>query len=312
VPNSITGKVQLFNSDSKALLADHSGVNVTLRGTAFSATSSANGEYALTGVPPGVYVLSFAKAGFDSANLSIEYSGVGVEFADPVTLRSKKSPVEIKRVIGVAKLVERHFPDSTYDHKGISVTVQGSAVFAETNSYGEYTLENPPEGQFRMLFNKPGFEEVELVVEPRTDDLHTVETVSLASRSFVTLDRLYHASGNGLIGAWFADSVNEGRVFFNGVAVTSHHDLVVLEGTSANVGDNAASLELMDGDPKTYDFELSPITTIQKNGQFVQLHYRNTLLGYFEASYQGKSVTGRIKSTVFGRKIYSNVVDVPR
>jgi len=81
VPNSITGKLVLTNIDTKQPLSDHSGVIVSIEGTTIKATTSTDGKYTLTNIPPGVFVITMAKPGFDSLVLrDIEYSGVGVEF----------------------------------------------------------------------------------------------------------------------------------------------------------------------------------------------------------------------------------------
>jgi hypothetical protein len=89
VPSLIKGVVTLRNAETIALLADHSGVNVMIEGTSYSATTDASGAYTLANVPPGIYVLTYTKQSFDTVLVkSVEYSGVGVEFLDSVTLYS--------------------------------------------------------------------------------------------------------------------------------------------------------------------------------------------------------------------------------
>ena len=88
VPSRITGKVSLVVAEGLTELADRSGVLIAVNGTSFATSSDAAGNYSLDNVPPGIYVLTFSKDGYDTVQRSVSYSGVGFEFVSPVTLFS--------------------------------------------------------------------------------------------------------------------------------------------------------------------------------------------------------------------------------
>jgi hypothetical protein len=89
MPNSITGKVILRDTNADTVFADHSGVIVSILGTSFTTTTNNAGQYTFSTVPPGIYLLQFTKTGFDTLLIDqVEYSGVGVEFLRDRTMHS--------------------------------------------------------------------------------------------------------------------------------------------------------------------------------------------------------------------------------
>jgi hypothetical protein len=94
---TITGTVQLYDTQADRYSDDHSGVLVTLAGTNIQATSNAKGEWSLLDVPPGVYTMRLSKNDYvDIVLYERRYSGVGVLFFDTITMWKKVGTTAIQ------------------------------------------------------------------------------------------------------------------------------------------------------------------------------------------------------------------------
>lgn len=62
----------------------YSGVTVSVQGTAISAATLSNGDYLLTGIPAGAYVLAAAAPGYGTATreitVAVGSSSTGIDF----------------------------------------------------------------------------------------------------------------------------------------------------------------------------------------------------------------------------------------
>jgi hypothetical protein len=72
-----------------SVAADQTGATIAIKGTAYSATTDAAGNYKLQNVPAGIYDLIFAKAGYDSCAIAQnQFSGAGTVFVDTQRIQS--------------------------------------------------------------------------------------------------------------------------------------------------------------------------------------------------------------------------------
>ncbi len=83
----IAGKLRLFDHHASIQLSDNSGVTVSLDSTSFSTTSASDGGWRLVGVPTGIYVLKYSKAGyFVQKDFNLQFVGGGTYYVYPHTL----------------------------------------------------------------------------------------------------------------------------------------------------------------------------------------------------------------------------------
>ena len=304
VPNSITGKVVLINSDENAPFADHSGVTIALRGTAFSTTSTSAGEYTLNGIPPGVYVMTLAKPECDSAAVNVEYSGVGVEFLNPIQLRSF---FKINRLEGVALLMAPF--DSIRDHSGINVNIEGTALTTTTDVNGRYKFVDPPKGLHKLSFTKPGFDPTSANVN-YTAGVAQASTVRLYSQSWIVLDSLIKGMASDFVGSPYADSISAGLVYFGGVGVPTYRPVLLVLGRTKDVPHQDIKFELMARDTQTFGMEVGAFAR-KSNGSSVMLALDWGYVIEYDKYFKDTDEFVKLTADVLGRRVTSNAEALP-
>jgi hypothetical protein len=304
VPNSITGKVRLINADTEIPLDDHSGVQVSIEGTGFSTTSNAAGEYTFEDVPPGVYVLTFAKPEFDSAITGVEYSGVGVEFVNSVTMRNRK---KIHRLEGFA-LLRMPF-DSILDHSGITVSIDGTALTTSTDVNGKYTFTDPPRGQLNIKFTKTGFESTSLGII-YSEGVEHLGTAYLFSQSWISLDSMAKGLASDFVGSQYADSLSAGLVYFGGVGVPTYRPVLIVLGRTKDIPHQDVRFELMAHDTQTVGMDVRAFAR-KSYGATVMLALDWGYVIEYDKYFKDAEELVKLTADVFGRRITSNSKALP-
>lgn len=147
------------------------GAGCTLEGTSKTATSDAQGNFELTKVPVGSYIL-ICREGERAFLAAVEVK------ADQVTDLGVLEITPTGRIQGFARL------SGQSDHSGIAVQVPGTSFQATTDASGAYALAGLPKGAYALRFEKAGFVAFELAnvnVTPRATTLLGDVTLTLST-----------------------------------------------------------------------------------------------------------------------------------
>jgi hypothetical protein len=155
--NAIQLTVSLRSAFGKVLLdgrTDHSGIRVTatkLTSTTeiYSALSNRDGFYALSGMTPGEYILSFSFESYRSASSSSISLASNSSYNMPDTQLVKATG----EIAGIANLQGRT------SHAGIAVTIVGTSFATTTDAQGRYSF-MVPSGNYPggLRFEKEDFQ----------------------------------------------------------------------------------------------------------------------------------------------------------
>ncbi len=127
---------------------DHSGAQVSLVGTALTATTSDTGAYSFPAAPSGTYVARASASGFRDAvsdPIVVDELGTAVVVA-PLLVQIPRGSVA-----GVATL------EGESDHAGVLVTLLDTPYAALTGPTGAYVLSSVPVGQYTVVATRPTF-----------------------------------------------------------------------------------------------------------------------------------------------------------
>jgi len=126
----------------------HGGITVSLSGTpARTETTGADGSFAFTALPVGVYSLTATMTGFESAGVPY----VVVEPGEVTTVESSTLPMARGDLLGTA---ER---EGEADRSGILVEVLGTPFSAMASIDGEWMIRGLPVDQYTVRASASGF-----------------------------------------------------------------------------------------------------------------------------------------------------------
>jgi hypothetical protein len=152
VIGTVTGQPDNLGLDSVAISASD-GTNT------FKTTSAANGDYKLAGLPPGTYVITFERFGFEPASVVLTLEAGDVEPFDPPPLAVRpQNPPESNTVLSgvisdsvsnlpVTEAVEVEVVGALCDVNDVAVPCITSAA-----STGIYRFEGLPAGAYTIEF----------------------------------------------------------------------------------------------------------------------------------------------------------------
>lgn len=158
---------------------DFTGVRITATKTTdtteiYSALSNREGFYALSGMTPGEYILSFAYEGYKSPN--VEYVSLGDESS--ITLGAIELKRATGRISGIVKI------EGSSDYSGILVTLVGTDYKYTTQADGTYSF-TVPTGNYigGVKFEKEGYQltvkgETLIVLADRNNEVTTATMYS--------------------------------------------------------------------------------------------------------------------------------------
>jgi hypothetical protein len=169
VPGAVEGTIVPEGLASDA----RDGVTVSLLGVG-TATTGTDGSYRFSDVPAGVYVLTAALAGYDTATLG----GVAVEPGRDTALPDLPLGIARGSVEGVVELSGRA------DHSGVIVSVLGTGAGATTAADGSFRVDGVPAGTWTLRFQRDNFitQEEDSVVIASGATTTLTDTVVLAPR----------------------------------------------------------------------------------------------------------------------------------
>lgn len=142
----ISGKVVLEES------ATHEGVSVSIKGTSLTAITDENGDFTITEVPSGNWIVIFNKEGwgyYESLPVSL---GIG-EKRSIGTINLSRLRGTLK---GKVQLEEKE------DHSGALVSVEGTAHIGFSDSDGDFIISGIPTGTYNLLISRDGYEDKEI------------------------------------------------------------------------------------------------------------------------------------------------------
>ncbi len=156
-PNALTVDQEGAGDDAEVPVQ---GAVCTLEGTNRNATTDANGDFVLSQIADGAYILICRHAAASGASYA---ALVAVEVTNGQTVNLgtilATAPGSIE---GVANLIGQS------DHTGIVAFIPGTSMSALSNADGFFHLEEVPEGTYTLRFEKDGFLPIEL------DDIEVV------------------------------------------------------------------------------------------------------------------------------------------
>lgn len=132
-------------------------------GPAKVATTDAQGNYAITGVPAGPVSISAAKDGFSQANASGTIQAGGVLMFSPVltpavVITPPATPPPAGTTTATVTGTVKDVAGQALAGVAVTVTpVGGAALTASTNAQGSYTIANVPAGTLTLSASKSGY-----------------------------------------------------------------------------------------------------------------------------------------------------------
>ncbi len=174
---TLSGTVSIFNTDPNIPIAS---ATITIAGTSFTATSDANGDYSITGIPVGTsYSVTATANGYVSATtegVSILKDGTTLDFA----LDAIPPPI--------LRTVSGNVTDDTGALSGASVIIEGTDLAATTGPDGSYTISDVPEGIYNITASAAGYTPASRSITVQGSDLTGINfTLTSEPASNITL-----------------------------------------------------------------------------------------------------------------------------
>lgn len=316
VPNSVTGKVILLNTDdSSKPFSDHSGVTVALRGTSLSSVTDSSGQYRIPDVPSGSYTITYTKPGFDTVSNNLEYSGTGVDSLDRVVLHSLLSAINSIR----GKIVLLDFDSDTEftDRSGVTISVAGTTSSGITNTAGEYRIDNIPAGSHEIRFEKPGFYTREVSMEYNGTGIKQLKTMTLHAylKADIILNPITIIRASRLIGRDYVDSVvidGDTNIYIAGRAISSQLNLMLFSGTLNLVDYNSFTIRLQNSDGKRVTATSTKLVTVANGNNYTIIADAAYVQTYLDGALEGKPTKAYLEAYYkFYYDIFSNEQPVP-
>lgn len=145
-PGTIAGHVDAELADGG--FAPLAGVAVTLEGTSLTGFTNAAGDFTLTGVPPGSYVLRVFRDGYSEESVPVldVDGGERRALSAPFALHLSRGGLS-----GAVRLAD------TADASGVVVEVAGTTRAAVTGSDGAYFFDELLEGTYALSAHRDGY-----------------------------------------------------------------------------------------------------------------------------------------------------------
>lgn len=208
---------------------DYTGVRITATKTTstteiYSALSNKEGFYALSGMTPGEYILSYAYEGYRTP--AAEYASLGDESS--ITLDSIELERATGRISGIVNI------QGTTDYSGILVTIVGTDYKYTTQADGTYSF-TVPTGNYigGVKFEKEGYQltvkgETLIVLADRNNEITTATmysstgtvtgTVTLESAAkYDGIDIVIYAENNESVTSYSSVTDSEGHFAVSGM-----------------------------------------------------------------------------------------------
>jgi hypothetical protein len=142
---TIVGKAKLAGE------TDFSGITVSIEALGISTTTNPSGDFKLSGLTEGIWVVKFEKEGYVPKTIEVTITGVETKTIEPVEL--EKAGI-IRGKITISEEV---------DLSGIDVTIQELGISVKTRSDGSFEIKDLPAGTYTIVAKKTGYKD--LVVE---------------------------------------------------------------------------------------------------------------------------------------------------
>ncbi|WP_287439624.1 carboxypeptidase regulatory-like domain-containing protein [Reinekea sp.] len=125
--------------------SDHSGIAVSLIGTAYSTTTDTAGNFEFIGIERNNYTLQYSYAGYQTGSQLVSFDELTQVSLDAVTL-------EQYRIDGVVEL------SGLSDFSGVTVSLVGTSYSAVTDSDGAFSLTGFASGSYTLQYSYTGYQ----------------------------------------------------------------------------------------------------------------------------------------------------------
>ncbi|ATX77436.1 carboxypeptidase regulatory-like domain-containing protein [Reinekea forsetii] len=150
---------------------DHSGIAVSLIGTAYSTTTDTAGNFEFIGIERNNYTLQYSYAGYQTGSQLVSFDELTQVSLDAVTL-------EQYRIDGVVEL------SGLSDFSGVTVSLVGTSYSAVTDSDGSFSITGFVPGSYELRALKSGFQSTTLLVNTSKE----APTLSIADALILKMD----------------------------------------------------------------------------------------------------------------------------
>ncbi|MEQ8820448.1 MAG: carboxypeptidase regulatory-like domain-containing protein [Sumerlaeia bacterium] len=166
---------------------DPSGVTVFASGTSFAAWTDEEGRYTISNLPPGDYTFRAQRPDLEPGVIGdLSISRAAAMAAQPVAelpdaiLKAAEASGGRRGQDDAGTLRGKITTVDTNDLGGVTVELVGTGLRAATDTAGEYTLYNIPEGVYELRFNRPGYLETATTAQVIADETTTAPEVALS------------------------------------------------------------------------------------------------------------------------------------
>ncbi|RYZ34168.1 MAG: hypothetical protein EOO71_39910 [Myxococcaceae bacterium] len=138
VRSQVSGTITLEGATS------HEGITVSLKDTAFTTTTNAQGAFVLEGVATGVYTLVASKEGYETGEVLAIVTGE----PEAVNLTLGRPTGSIGGSITL---------EGAASNEGVTVTLTGTSFTAQSDEYGIFVMIQVPPGTYSAVASKAGY-----------------------------------------------------------------------------------------------------------------------------------------------------------
>lgn len=136
---------------------DQAGVGVTVDRTSYSTRTDANGQFELSGVPPGSYSVVFSRSGYQSRTVPAQVLPGSNTLLQDIRLEpAELAPDATRTIFGRVDLLLADGSLPT-DFSNVRVNLEGTSHGATPDNQGRFEIRNIPPGRYTVGASASGF-----------------------------------------------------------------------------------------------------------------------------------------------------------
>ncbi len=142
----------------------HSGIEIFIENTAFSAASDDSGSFAFQNLEPGTYMLRLSSEGYETRKVSVDVTAGEVAILrapepgrpEVIALRPLAPEVQTANISGAVTVYDRQ-GNVLQGIKDILVALDGTSFVAVADEAGQFTLSDVPAGRYAIAALATGY-----------------------------------------------------------------------------------------------------------------------------------------------------------